>query len=45
MGTFVKLQDTLLKEMSIKVRAYLRVTSARSHVGQWIAIPLLILEA
>ena len=45
MGTFVKLQDTLLMEMSIKVRAYLRVTTARSHVGQWIAIPLLILEA
>lgn len=44
MGTFVKLQDTLLKEMSIPVRAYVRVASARGHTDQWVAMPLLILE-
>ena len=43
-GTFVKLQDTLLKEMSIPVRAYVRVAAARGHMDQWVAMPLLILE-
>lgn len=43
-GTFVKLQETLLKKMSIPVRAYMRVTAAQSHMNQWVAVPLVILE-
>lgn len=44
LGTLVKLQKTVLKEMSIPVRAYVRVMAAQDHFKQWIAIPLVMLE-
>lgn len=44
LGTLVKLQKTVLKEMSIPVRAYVRVMAAHDHLKQWIAIPLVLLE-
>lgn len=44
LGTLVKLQETILKEMSIPVRAYVRVLAAHDHFKQWIAIPLVLLE-
>lgn len=43
-GNFVKLQKTVLKVMSIPVRAYVRVTAAKSYDNQWIGVPLVILE-
>lgn len=43
-GAFVKLQKTVLNMMSIPVRAYMRVTAAKSYDGQWIGIPLVIIE-
>jgi hypothetical protein len=44
LGTLVKLQETVLKEMSIPVRAYVRTVAAHDHFKQWIAIPLVLLE-
>ena len=44
LGALVKLQKTVLKEMSIPVRAYVRVMAAHDHFKHWIAIPLVILE-
>lgn len=44
LGTLVKLQRTVLKEMSIPVRAYVRVVAAHDHFQQWIAVPLVLLE-
>jgi len=44
LGTLVKLQKTALKEMSVPVRAYVRVLAAHDHFNQWIAIPLVLLE-
>lgn len=44
LGTLVKLQKTVLKEMSIPVRAYVRVMAAHDHFKHWIAIPLVMLE-
>jgi hypothetical protein len=44
LGTFVKLQETVLKKMSIPVRAYVRVMAAQDHMTQWVAVPLVILE-
>jgi len=44
LGTIVKLQKTVLKEMSIPIRAYVRVMAAQDHFKQWIAIPLVLLE-
>lgn len=44
LGTLVKLQKTVLKEMSIPVRAYVRVMAAHDHFKHWIAVPLLMLE-
>lgn len=44
LDNFIRMQDTLLKEMSIPVRAYMRVMSANSHHGQWVVVPLVILE-
>jgi hypothetical protein len=44
LGTLVKLQATVLQEMSIPVRAYVRVLAAHDHFKQWIAIPLVLLE-
>lgn len=42
--TFLKLQHTILSELSIPVHALLRVFAARSHHRQWIAVPLVLLE-
>jgi hypothetical protein len=42
---FPRLQQTMLKEMSIPVRALVRVLAARGHVGEWIAVPLVVLES
>ena len=44
LGTLVKLQKTVLKEMSIPVRAFVRVFAAQDHMKQWVAVPLVILE-
>ena len=44
LGTLLKLQKTVLKEMSIPVRAFVRVMAAQDHMKQWIAVPLVILE-
>lgn len=44
LGALVKLQKTVLKEMSTPVRAYVRVMAAQDHFKQWIAIPLVMLE-
>ena len=44
LDNFIRMQDTLLKEMSIPVRAYVRVMSANSYHGQWVAVPFVILE-
>ena len=44
LGTLVKLQKTVLEEMSIPVRAYVRAVAAHDHFKQWIAIPLIVLE-
>lgn len=44
MGTFLKMQQTALKELKIPVRTYARLPAARDHMGQWVAVPLLILE-
>ncbi|HJV53880.1 MAG TPA: hypothetical protein VJ652_20605 [Noviherbaspirillum sp.] len=44
LGALMKLQKTVLKEMSIPVRAYVRVMAAHDHLKHWIAIPLVMLE-
>ena len=44
LGTLVKLQKTVLKEMSIPVRAFVRVVAAQDHMKQWVALPLVMLE-
>ena len=44
LGTLVKLQKTVLKEMSIPVRAFVRVFAAQDHMKQWVAVPVVILE-
>lgn len=44
LGALVKLQKTVLKEMSIPVRAYVRVMAAQDHFKHWIAVPLVLLE-
>lgn len=44
LGTLLKLQKTVLKEMSIPVRVFVRVMAAQDHMKQWIAVPLVILE-
>ena len=44
LGTLVKLQETVLKEMSIPVRAFVRVFAAQDHMKQWVALPLVMLE-
>jgi hypothetical protein len=44
LGTLVKLQKTVLKKMSIPVRAFVRVFAAQDHAKQWVAVPLVILE-
>lgn len=44
LNTFLKMKETLLKEMSLPVRAYVRVMAAQSHLKQWVAVPLVIFE-
>lgn len=45
MEAFLRMQDTVLKEMSLPVRAFIRVTAAQSYYsGQWVGVPLVILE-
>jgi len=44
LGTLVKLQKTVLKEVSIPVRAYVRVMAAHDHFKQFTAIPLVLVE-
>jgi hypothetical protein len=44
LDTFLKMQDTLLKEMSIPVRVFLRALAAKDHTSQWVAVPLVVLE-
>jgi hypothetical protein len=44
LATLLKLQGTVLKEMSIPVRAYVRVMAAHDHFKQWIAVPLVVVE-
>ena len=43
--TFLRMQDTVLKEMSIPVRAYVRTVAAQSYYKEeWISMPLVVLE-
>ena len=44
LDTFLRMQQTLLKDMSIPVRAFVRVLAAKSHTDQWVAVPLVVLE-
>lgn len=44
LDAFLRMQDTLIKEMSLPVRAYIRTLAAQSHTKQWVAVPLVILE-
>jgi len=44
LGTLVKLQETVLKEVSIPIRAYVRVMAAHDHFKEWIAIPFVLIE-
>lgn len=44
-NTFLRMQETVLKEMSIPVRAYVRTLAAQSYYqGEWVAVPLVVLE-
>ena len=36
--------EMVLKEMSIPVRAFVRVLAAQDHMKQWVALPLVMLE-
>lgn len=44
LSTFLRMQDTLLKEMSLPVHAFVRTLAAQSHTGQWVAVPLVVME-
>jgi hypothetical protein len=44
MEAFLRMQDTVLKEMSLPVRAFIRATAAQGYSGQWVGVPLVILE-
>lgn len=44
MDTFLRMQQTALDHMTIPVRAYVRIFSAQTHMPQWVAVPLLMLE-
>jgi hypothetical protein len=44
LDTLAKMHNTLLKELSIPVRALVRVIAASSYMNQWVAIPLVVLE-
>ena len=44
LDTFLRMQNTLLKDMSIPVRAFVRVLAAKTHTEQWVAVPLVVLE-
>lgn len=45
MDSFARLQGVLVKEISIPIRAYVRLTSVQAWSGQLVAIPYAILEA
>ncbi|HTN65513.1 MAG TPA: hypothetical protein VL051_04930, partial [Burkholderiaceae bacterium] len=44
LDTLLKMQKTLLRELSIPIRAFVRVMAAHDHVNQWVAVPLVMLE-
>lgn len=44
LDTLAKIHETLLKELSIPVRALVRVIAAKSYMNQWVAVPLVVLE-
>lgn len=44
LDAFTKMQGVLLRDLSIPVRALVRVVSAQDHSDQWIAVPYLIVE-
>ncbi len=44
LDALLKMHDTILKELSIPVRAYVRIIAANTHFADWVAVPLLILE-
>jgi hypothetical protein len=41
LDTLLKMQDTILRKMSIPVRALLRTFAAQDHMNQWIAVQTL----
>jgi hypothetical protein len=44
LDALLKMQETILGDLAIPVRAFVRVIAAQSHIGQWVATPLLMLE-
>ena len=44
LDTLLKMQDIILREMSIPVRVLLRTFAARDHMNQWISVPLVVIE-
>lgn len=42
--SLLKLHETLLNKFSVQVLAYVRLLPASDHQGNWIAVPLLLLE-
>lgn len=39
-----RMHETVLKNLSIPVKAYIRTLPAQSHINQWVAIPLVVVE-
>ncbi|WP_147423607.1 hypothetical protein [Xanthomonas sp. CFBP 7698] len=44
LDTLLRMQKTALSHLSIPVRAYVRIFSAKTYTPQWVAVPLLIKE-
>lgn len=44
LDAFTKMQGVLVRDLSIPVRALVRVVSAQNHRDQWIAVPYLMVE-
>lgn len=44
LDAFTKMQHVLLRDLSIPVRALVRVVAAQNHADQWIAVPYLMVE-
>lgn len=44
LDAFTKMQGALLRDLSIPVRALVRVIAAQNHTNQWIAVPYLMVE-